>query len=259
MKYRCSFLVVALILLAAGPLAAEPLDDVLAKVYDARGGLENIKSVETARFSGTFAIPGMMEAAFTMEWKRPDKLRMSFSTPQGDGAQAYNGEKAWGEFPGAGVQELNGDQADSLRRQADLIDGPLVDWKDKGNTVEYLGEGDYEGTPVVKLKLSQTSGDSTLFLDAATFLTIHSSGTTKMQGMESDVETYFDDYKKVDDLMMAHSIKVELIDVGMTQLLKMDKIEFNVDIADDRFDMPATAEAPAAEEAAPAEEAPAEE
>ena len=221
MKYPRSFLALAVVLLVAGPAAAESLDEVLTKVYDARGGLENIKSVDSARISGTFVIPGMMEAEFTMEWKRPDKLRMDFTTPQGDGSQGYDGEMAWGVMPGGGPQEITGDQADSLRRQADLIDGPLVDWKDKGNTVEYLGEGEYEGIPVVKLKLSQSSGEMTIFLDAANFLTIHQTGTTKMQGMETDVEIYISDYKKVDDLMMAHSIKNEMIDV-MT-LMKDDQ------------------------------------
>jgi len=246
MKYRISLLAIAVVLLAAGTATAQSLDEVLAKAHDARGGLKNIKSVESARMTGTFVIPNMMEASFTMEWKRPDKLRMSFTTPQGDGAQAYDGETAWGEFPGGGgPQEITGAQADSLKQQADLIDGPLVDWKDKGNTVEYVGEGEYEGTPAVKLKLTQANGDeTTIFLDAASFLTIHGSGTTKMQGMETDVETYYDDYRKIGDLMMAHSIKNELIDVGMTQILTMDTIELNVAVADDRFAMPAVEAAP---------------
>ncbi len=250
MNYRHSYLAMAVILLVAGPAAAESLDEVLAKVYNARGGLENIKSVDSARIAGTFDM-GMMQAAFTMEWKRPDKLRIDFSTPQGDGAQAYDGEKAWTMFAGQGLQELTGDQAAVLRRQADLIDGPLVDWKDKGNSVEYLGEGDYEGTPVLKLKLSREDGtETTIFVDAAKFLTIHQSGTTKVQGMETDVETYVSDYKKVDELMMAHTIKTELIDVGMTQTMMMETVELNVDIPDDRFAMPPAEPAPAAEEGA---------
>lgn len=248
MNYRRICLAVIVILLVAGSVAAESPDEVLAKVYDARGGLKNIKSVESARMSGTYDM-GMMQSAFTMEWKRPNKLRISFSTPQGDGAQAYDGEVAWAMLPGQGVQEITGEQASGLRRQADLIDGPLVDWKEKGNSVEYLGEGEYEGTPALKLKLSREDGtDTTIFVDAANFLPIHQSGTMKMQGMETDVETYISDYRKVEGLMMAHMIKSELIDVGMTQTLTMETIELNVDIADDRFAMPAPEEPEPAEE-----------
>lgn len=239
MNHRYSFLALTVVFLATSPAAAESLDEVLTKVYDARGGLKNIRSVESARISGTYDM-GMMQAAFTMEWKRPDRLRISFTTPQGDGVQAYDGEKAWVKLPGQGIQEISGDQADALRRQADLIDGPLVDWKDKGNSVEYLGEGDYEGTPVLKLGLSRPDGtETTIFIDAADFLPIHQSGSMKMQGMETDVETYISDYRKVGELMMAHTVKTELIDVGMTQTVTMETVELNADVPDDRFAMPA--------------------
>ena len=238
---RRVLVILASVLLAGGMAAGGSLEEILDKTYDARGGLEKLKAVKSARISGTYEIPGMMQAPISMEWKRPNKLRIEFSTPQGDGVQAFDGETAWALMPGSdAAQALPDDQADGIRRQADLIDGPLVDWKTKGNSVEYLGETEFEGSAVHKIKLGLPDGtEQTIFLDASNFLPIRQSGSTTMQGMETDVETYLGEYKKVGDLMLAHNIKNELIDVGMTQTLTMESVEFNIDLADERFAMPA--------------------
>lgn len=238
-------------LLATGLMAGDSLDKILDKSYEARGGLKNLKAVETARIEGTFVIPGMMEAPIVIEWKRPDKIRMEFETPQGRGVQAFDGDVAWAHMPGApAAMELPGDQASGLRRQADLIDGPLVDWKSKGNSVEYVGEDELDGVAMQKIKVTLADGTEQLvFLDAGSFLPVHQSGTTMMQGAETDVETYIGEYKKIDKVMMAHAIKTELIDMGMTQELTLESFEFNLDLGDDRFAMPAAepAAAPASD------------
>ncbi len=57
-----------------------------------------------------------------------------------------------------------------MEDQADF-DGPLVDYKEKGNTVEYLGKEEMEGTKVHALKVTKKNGDvATLYLDADSFL-----------------------------------------------------------------------------------------
>jgi outer membrane lipoprotein-sorting protein len=251
MILRRSLTVLVLALLATGVAAAGSLDDVLSKLYEARGGLDNIESVDSARATGMFEMPGMMEAEITMEWKKPNKLRIEFKSPQGDGVQAYDGNTAWAVMPGApGPQEMTGDQAASSRRQADFLAGPLVAWKDKGHSVEYVGKEDREGVAVHKLALTFNDGtEMTIFVDAETYLPVHQSGFQKVQGMETDVETYISEYRQVGGLMMAHNIKSELIDVGMTQIVKLENVELNVEIADDRFMMPAVAAEPAAESA----------
>ena len=245
MTHRRSILVLAVVLLATGLAGAQSLEGILTKIYEARGGLESIKSVESARMTGLFVIPGMMEAPITMEWKRPNKLRMEFTTPQGSGVQAFDGEMAWALMPGmGGPQEVSGDRADSIRRQADLIDGPLVDWKDKGNSVEYLGEDDLDGVAVHKIKVVRADEtELTIYVDAGSFLAIRQNGTTMAQGAETEVDTFISDYKEIGGLRMAYNIKTELIDMGMTQNLTMETIELNVEIADDRFVMPEAAEA----------------
>ena len=53
------------------------------------------------------------------------------------------------------------------------VDGALVDWKEKGSTVEYLGAEDVDGTLAHKLKVTRKNGDiSYVYLDPEHFLEI---------------------------------------------------------------------------------------
>lgn len=255
---RCT-IALTVALLATGLAGAQSLEGILTKAYEARGGLDRIKSVESARMTGKFVVPGMMEAPIILEWKRPDKLRLDLTTDQGVIVQGYDGETAWAIPPGMSAPvELSGEQADAMRQQADWIDGPLVDWKDKGNSVEYLGEDELEGVAVHKIKLVQPDEtETTIYLDADSFLNIRQNGVITMQGAETEFDAFIGDYREVGGLMMAHNRKTELIDFGQTRNLLLESIELNVEIADDRFAMPEAAPAAAdeADEAGEADEA----
>ena len=85
--------------------------------------------------------------------------------------QAYDGTTAWTINPMMGSdqpQEVPGPVAESLKEQADF-DGPLLDYKAKGNTVELVGNEDLAGKKVHHLKLTRKGGKTMHFyLDAAT-------------------------------------------------------------------------------------------
>ena len=240
---RPSLAVLALVLVATGLAPTTSPDEILDRFYDARGGLKNLKAIESARIWGKYVLVDVLEAPVKMEWKRPDKLRLETVTPQGDTVEAFDGETAWVILPGNEfAQRASGDEATSIRHQADLMDGPLVDWRAKGNSVKYLGEDELDGVPVRKLSLVQSDGTETMiFLDANSFLEIRRRGSQRVQGAERRVETYLGDYKKVGELMIAHTIKTELIDAGLTQLFRIEALELNVDIPDERFTLPAPA------------------
>ena len=59
-----------------------------------------------------------------------------------------------------------------------------------------------------------------------------------------EVEESFGDYKEVEGLVMAHSIEQKPKGAPTGQTITFEKVEFNVDVADDRFSMPELPEAP---------------
>ena len=247
----CKTLVLATALLFAFALQAEELtvDQVLAKNTEARGGIEKLKKVNSMRFTGKLNVGGGMEAAFTMAKKRPEMVKMEFTLQGMTGVQAYDGATGWMVMPFMGKKDPEAMTADMLKEfkdQADF-DGPFVDYAKKGNKVELIGKGDVEGTPAYKVKLTTKDGnESTVYIDAETFLDVKVEAKRKIQGQEIEGETTLGNYQEVDGLLVPFSIEMKAKGAPGGQTITVEKAEFNVDIDDGAFKMPAAAK-PAAE------------
>jgi outer membrane lipoprotein-sorting protein len=227
----------------------QSVDEIIAKNIEAKGGLEKLKAVKTMRISGKMMMGPGMEAPMVIETARPNKMRVEFTFQGMTGIQAYDGTTGWMVMPFMGKKDpeaMSGDDLKQAEDQAD-IDGPLVDYKEKGNQVEYQGKSEIEGTPVHKLKVTKKNGDvATLYLDADSFLEIKAEGKTKIRGQEIEGETTFGDYKEVGGMVFAHSIQSKMKGgPGPGQTITFEKIEINPDIPASRFEMPAKAETPA--------------
>lgn len=241
-------------LLAPLSLAAAPaemtLEEVLAKHYEARGGLDAITALKSYRTTGNFNM-GQMQAPFTIEAKRPGKLRLEFTLQGMTGVQAVNGDSGWQVMPFTGkldAEPMSDEELRNFKNQAD-IDGPLVNWKQKGHTVELLGTDEVEGADAYKLKIKLKDGDQIIaYLDAEYFLDLKWDITTRMRGQEVKVGVSYGDYKQVGDLTLPHAVTQTMEGMPGGQTFTIDTYELDVDIADDRFVMPAKAEAaPAAD------------
>ncbi|MGB5661426.1 MAG: hypothetical protein WBO54_18290 [Thermoanaerobaculia bacterium] len=246
---RKTILLGAVFALLALPAVAEELtlDQVLANHYDALGGLDAIKGMETATFVGRMGMGPGAEAPFKMFFKRPMRARLEFTMQGMTGIQAYDGEAAWMVMPFMGKSDaevMADDQAKNMQEQAD-IDGPLVDWQEKGHKVELIGLEDVDGTEAYKIKVDLANGDVRYhFLDSEYFITIKHEGKTTMQGNEVEFETILSDYKEVAGLMFPHSIETKPKGAPAGQVITIDEIEVGIEVSDDLFAMPApTAEA----------------
>ncbi len=130
----------------------------------------------------------------------------------------------------------------AVRDVADLadFDGPLFDYAKKGNAVELMGEEEIEGTPAFKLKMTKKDGTvAYYYLDAEYFLEIKVEQEREVQGTKMEMEETYGDYKEVEGLVMRHSIEQKPKGSPQGQTITIDKVELNVDLADDRFAMPA--------------------
>ena len=90
----------AVLALVASPMAAETLDDVLAKHFEALGGRDKIAAVQSAKMVAR-QVFGPQEVPATILWKRPNKVRLEF-TLQGPGGDTRSP-------PAFKTLDLNGD------------------------------------------------------------------------------------------------------------------------------------------------------
>ncbi len=222
-------------------LLAQTVDEVIAKNVQARGGMDKIKSVQTIRSSGTMTMGPGMEAPGSLIQKRPDMARLEFTVQGLTAVQAYDGKDAWQIMPFTGKKDpetMSADDKKDLEENAD-IDGPLVDYKSKGNKVELLGKDKLEGTDAYKLKATLKNGDVvTIYLDADSFLEIKEQVKRSVRGTEQEVETALGDYKEVNGLMFPFAMETSVKGSPQSQKLTLSKIEVNVPVDDAIFKMP---------------------
>jgi outer membrane lipoprotein-sorting protein len=231
--------------LVLAPVAhAQTVDEVLAKHYEAEGGLDKLKALQSRRVTGTMMMGPGMEAPIVMEQKRPGKRRIEFTVQGMTGVQAFDGERAWSLLPFMGKTdpEYASEEDSKTERDDSDFDGPLVDWKAKGNTVELVGKEAVQGADAFKLKVTRKNGKlEYYYLDTETYLLVKLEGKTKRRGTEFDGESFFSDYKDVDGYMVPFVMEQGAKGMEQRQKMSFSKIEVNVPLDDSRFVMPGAA------------------
>jgi outer membrane lipoprotein-sorting protein len=234
--------------------AAQTADEIVRKALDARGGIEKIKAVRTERISGRVSFSQGVEGTFVVELKRPLKMHVEISIEGQKIIRVYDGKSSgWMINPFAENKEAQPLSAEDLRSISDEadFDGPLVDYKAKGNQVELVGKEKLDDKPVYRLKLTNKNEEVRFyFIDAATFLLMKWEGIRKTQDQELPWESFSSDFREVQGLKYAFRI-----DQGspgdFKQTLTTEKIEIDPPIDDSRFAKP-VAQASPSDPAAPA-------
>jgi outer membrane lipoprotein-sorting protein len=256
--YRKRILLVAL-LLPLSWLSAQSADDVVSSYVNARGGLDKIKSVKTERVTGTIS-GGGAEGPFLVERKRPFKLHMEIQLAGQTLIRTYDGKSAGWVYnpfkPNPSVQSMTEDDLKNILDEADF-DGPFVDYKEKGNKIEFVDKEEILNIPAYKVKLTNKNGDTSFFyFDASTALLLKWEGTRKIEGKEVPWESFFHDFRDVNGLKYPFLIESDAPGTDQSQKIAAGKIEVNIPIEDSRFlkpNPPAPGSTPEASPAPPSE------
>lgn len=228
-------------------LVAQPadlkLDDIVKKSVEAQGGLEKLKAIKTMKVTGKMILGGgQLEVPMTSYMKRPRSNRTELSIQGQQVVEAFDGTTKWSINPMLGSkdpQKANEEDTKAAADDSDLVEGPLVNYKDKGNAVELLGKEDVDGSMAYKLKVTLKSGNvQTIYLDQKTFLAKKTVSKVKRMGQEFEAETLPDNYTNVEGVMIPFSSEMKVNNqVGMKMVF--EKVEANVPVDDQLFAMPA--------------------
>lgn len=237
---RKPLLTLALAALAA-PLTAQTADEIIAKYLTNVGGMDKIQAVTTLRRSGKIVLGGGFEAGVIQESKRPNKLRQEFVFQGMTGVNAYDGKTGWKIEPWQGKKDpeaLSEEEMKQIVEDADF-DEALVNYRQKGNKVEFAGTEQVEGTDVYKLKVTLASGDLRYYyMDTDYYVPIKIDIKRMIRGAEQEFETTLGDYKAVAGWYLPYSIETTRTGSEDTQKITFDKIEANVPVDDGRFAKP---------------------
>jgi len=220
--------------------SAQTVDEVIARNIQAKGGLEKLKSVRSVRTTAKFS-QGAIRVEYRQENKRANKVREEYVIQGLAQVQAYDGKTGWQISPFGGRKDpelLSQDDLKSLAVDADM-DGPLVEYKEKGHKAELVGHDSVEGTDCFKIKLSMKNGDVRYYyLDADSFLELKIEVQTTIRGTLQESELYFGDYEQVNGIFYPFAIEQAQKGSATRTQISVEKIEQNMPLEDSRFSMP---------------------
>jgi hypothetical protein len=238
-------LMVVLAVVCCGlPMLGQTADELVNKNIEAKGGMDKIKAIKSLRSTGKLSAGGGFTARVGQENERPNLVRETFSLQGMTGVQAYDGTTGWTIRPFGGRKdpELMGeDDVRDLQLDADF-DGPLVDYKEKGNTVEFLGHDTVDGDDALRLKVTLKNGDIVYYyLDPDTFLEIRKETQEFIRGSVKENVVEMGSYKAVAGVMYPFSIASgPKNDPSSWQTVTIETMEANVPIDAADFAVPAS-------------------
>ncbi|HTC46806.1 MAG TPA: hypothetical protein VK722_05770 [Candidatus Aquilonibacter sp.] len=220
---------------------AQTADELIAKNIEARGGMEKIKAIKTLRMSAKFEGGGGFVAVVGRENERPNLIRQTFALQGMTAVQAFDGSTGWQIQPFGGKKDPQLMGEDDLRdlMLEDDFEGPLVDYKEKGSTVEYLGHDVVDGDDALRLKITLKNGDVIYdYLDPDTFIEIRKEIQQFIRGAVRERIVGLGSYKPVAGVMFPFSISSGPKNNPEAQTTTVQKMEVNVAIDPADFALP---------------------
>jgi hypothetical protein len=245
--------------LAAIPVSAQTVDEIVAKHIQARGGYEKLKAIQTIKISRTFAT-NFSAVKVEIFKKRPNLLRIE-QTPKGQPAaipRGINAEGAWDTVQGKVTMRPERVAVEGRELDADF-DGLLVDWKQKGHTVTLEGKDTIGGSEAYKIKVVTKGGSERLvYIDTKSFMETGQAGRWLTPQMDQKTKAFrymdsvwiFSDFRDVDGVKFPFSVDEDRtqyagpnadIPITTSTAIYTDKIEVNVPMADTLFAPPSAA------------------
>src|SRR5437660_440983 len=121
-------------------LLSQSVDDIVAKAIKARGGIDRIKHEQTQRLTGKISLPAG-SGPLIVEMKRPGMMREEVTLNGKSQVRTTDGATGWAAGTlreTSNPQEVSAQELHNLAASADF-EGPLIDYKEKGNRIELAG------------------------------------------------------------------------------------------------------------------------
>jgi hypothetical protein len=219
------------ILLLFSKAYTQTADEIINKYINAIGGKDAWKKVNTIKQEAILDANGTeINVELITVHEKGSRQTISFSGMSG--YSIYTPSAGYNFYPWQGHIKPEAITPEELKENEDNMDaqGPLIDYKEKGHAVEYVGMDDFEGTDCYKIKLAEKSGKIiTYYIDPSNYFVIHSVTIKKANGQESESKTDYSNYQKLPE-----GIWIPM-NIGGGNTVKIKKTEINVPVDESVF------------------------
>jgi len=224
---------------APSALSAEQIAD---RSVEVRGGLEAWRRISTIIWAGHLesqrsTVPSL---PFRLEEKRPGKSRFEITEPSHRSLRVFNGTVGWKMKLGQeGRPEVKPFTAQEVRfaRAAPGLEGPLIDFRAKGSTVELEGTEELEGRKTYRIGVRLSTGEhQSVWVDAETFLESRYDRTAYgASGASGTVSVRFREYRELEGLALPSMIEISGAAGGTPDRMVIERVALNPEIDDRDF------------------------
>lgn len=211
--------------------------EILAKYVDATGGRAAYEKQTNRVTKGSLEMPAMgLKGDYTLTQAAPDKYHMVMDLPGiGKIEQGSDGTTVWAMDPMGGARLLEKGERAQMRRS--MVFNSELNPDKLWTKMETVGLEDIAGKPAYKLRLTPDDGKDTYsFYDKETGLLVKGRMTMNTQMGEMTSESTPSNYKEFDGIKFACT---NVTQMGPQEMqMNVDKVEHNVQLAADAFDLP---------------------
>lgn len=237
-----------LVLLALPAMAQEAAVDTAAKLPEAAtiidefveavGGKAAHDKINNRVMDATFEIVNAgVKASLSVYAAKPNKI---YTVVEADALgkieRGTDGETVWeiSTMTGPVIKE-DPEKAQVLK---DATFDRMIHWRDNFETVKTVEVADVDGRPCYKvIQVGPSGQEETFYYDRETHLINKMETTVETQMGSIPVEAFPTDYKKVDGISMAHMTTIKVM--GQTRSIRVNSVKQNVELPEDRFELPA--------------------
>ena len=235
-------------LIACTSLFGQSVDEIISTYFENIGGKEKVAAIK-----GTKTIAkvnqGGLEIPLEIVQTTSGKQYTKFSLQGNDFYQnVYDGETLWGiNFQSMKAEKSDAEETANYKLEINDFPDAFLDYKEKGYTVELVGNEIIDGTETFKIKLvkepktidgKEVEDISYYYFDTEAFVPLAIDSEIKSGPAAGTIQRVtFSDYQEVDGIYFAFSIGQGVKD-GPSNPINIDSIELNPEIEDSMFAFP---------------------
>jgi hypothetical protein len=224
------------------PRAGMTAEQIVNRNIEVRGGFEAWSKIQTIIWAGHLEserspVPSL---PFQLKEKRPDMSRFEITEPSQRSLRVFNGVGGWKMKLGAdGKPEVKPLTAQEVKfaRAAPGLEGPLVDYRARGSTIELEGDDEIDGRKDYRIGVTLASGEhQTVWIDAESFLDSRFDRTAYSQnGSRGVITVRYRDYKEVQGLALPSLIEIGGAAASKPDRMVIERVALNAAIPEREF------------------------
>lgn len=225
--------IIVIVLIFVRTAYTQSVEEIINKYIAARGGLDQLNSIQSISFTGTREIYGH-EIPIKITKVQGKLFRTDFEFEGSAGYTIITPSRGWEYSSGHYVpQPIPAATIRLMQNELD-IGGALVNYYQKGYKATFLGKEMIDDKPCYKIRLTSMEGkDSFYFIETKNFLLLQTIEKVEPTGKTyrniTEKITSFSDYRNCNGVLFPHTIQTEGIGIN-TELVIFDKIEVNLPV-----------------------------